>query len=215
MKRSVLISTLPLLCAPGLAACGDPRPRVSDVVHRRAEAPLADELFTVAMAWTGVAGLRLEARSDPADPSSPVTTLLVDPYVTRHSYAELARPVDSDTATVEALFPKADAVLVGHAHHDHLADVPALAARTGATVYGSSSTCAWVRALGPASCVSISDQNVVRVGPFEVIVWESGHGRTAVGVPFPGEVEDAQGPPWIWRWRMGGAFAFHVKAHGK
>jgi L-ascorbate metabolism protein UlaG (beta-lactamase superfamily) len=206
---------LMLVVAAGLAACADPRPRVDDTVRARAVAPLPVEPFTVAASWTGVAGVRLEARSDPADPTSPVTTLLIDPYMTRHSYAELVRPVDSDTATVQALLPRADALFVGHAHHDHLGDVPALAARTGAKVHGSASACTWARTLGPAACELLTEGNAVRLGPFEVTAFESGHGETAVGVPFPGEVPDPPGTPWVWRWKMGGAYAFVVRVHGR
>jgi L-ascorbate metabolism protein UlaG (beta-lactamase superfamily) len=55
----------------------------------------------------------------------------------------------------------------------------------------------------------------MQVGPFEVTAWESGHGETAVGVPFPGEVSGPPGTPWIWRWKMGGAFAFRIRVNGK
>ena len=44
--------------------------------------------------------------------------------------------------------PRADLVLVGHSHHDHLLDAPAVALRTGAPLLGSLSTIRVRRASG-------------------------------------------------------------------
>lgn len=50
---------------------------------------------------------------------------------------------------------KADAILIGHAHSDHISDLAAVAAQTGAPVYGSAITAAEALVLGvPASQVN-------------------------------------------------------------
>jgi L-ascorbate metabolism protein UlaG (beta-lactamase superfamily) len=84
------------------------------------------------------------------------TVVLVDPYLTRlprsafGSWVETRdgiplamlgdRPVAPDTAAIDARVQRADYVLVGHSHYDHLLDVPYIARRTGASIVGTPST---------------------------------------------------------------------------
>ena len=64
--------------------------------------------------------------------------LLVDPYFTRVGFWSVAlnQPIASERPRVDESFTHlltpADAVLVTHAHFDHLLDVPAVLERTGA-----------------------------------------------------------------------------------
>lgn len=81
------------------------------------------------------------AKLEAAQPAV-TTSLLFDPYVTRHALAEPAFPLDSDETTSAAAFPQAAAVLVGQSHHDHLLDALSVAKRTGATIDGSATSCA-------------------------------------------------------------------------
>src|ERR1043166_3402615 len=69
------------------------------------------------------------------------TVVWIDPYVTRLSLRDLVarRVVAPSQRAIAAWIDRADAVLVGHTHFDHALDVPAIARRFGATVYGSSS----------------------------------------------------------------------------
>jgi L-ascorbate metabolism protein UlaG (beta-lactamase superfamily) len=90
------------------------------------------------------------------------TTVLVDPWVTRFptgAYtpggARPETPLTVDRAAVDRHLPRADVVLVCHGHFDHLTDVPYVASRTGATVLGTESHHAMLRALGaPADQLS-------------------------------------------------------------
>jgi L-ascorbate metabolism protein UlaG (beta-lactamase superfamily) len=83
------------------------------------------------MAWasSGVNGYQFETGNH---------ALLVDPYFTRIGFwpVVLSQPVASDRQRVDEgfshLLKPADAVLVTHAHFDHLLDVPAVMERTGA-----------------------------------------------------------------------------------
>ncbi|MEZ5305300.1 MAG: MBL fold metallo-hydrolase [Verrucomicrobiales bacterium] len=73
------------------------------------------------------------------------TTLLVDGFLSRPGALKtLAGKIGPDWATISSELGKAgvskvDAVLVGHAHHDHALDATAIADHFGAAVYGSES----------------------------------------------------------------------------
>ncbi|MCY1022285.1 MBL fold metallo-hydrolase [Pyxidicoccus sp. MSG2] len=204
------------------------RPKLSPAVLNRAEEPPCPDApaaqgegrASPRASWTGIAGVRLEVCGLAG---SPPATLLVDPYVTRHSYPELALfPVDADAATLARAFPRADIILVGHSHHDHLGDVPEVARRTGATVVGTETTCALAVQMGlpPAQCRVLRDGQLLRMGPFEVEAVAHPHGRTVLGVPFPGEVAPSGEPgtvrlPRGWEMKMGGALAFIVRVEGR
>lgn len=134
-------------------------PRLAPEVEARATAPLAPvPAGVLEWDWLGVGGVRLRTQS---------STLLFDPYVTRAPFHELLLGrLSPDEALVARLFPAADVILVGHAHYDHLGDAPALAARTGALLLGSPTTCHIARALESPRCLSprgpwITDDGVV------------------------------------------------------
>ncbi len=116
----------------------------------------------------GSAGAAAPTSASPA-PASPLTltylgvagwsisdgtrTVLVDPYFSRPSFAAGAK-IATDKAALDAAFAsgrlpaRADAIVVGHSHVDHVLDAPAVAARTGASVIGSSSTANYARGTG-------------------------------------------------------------------
>jgi hypothetical protein len=86
------------------------------------------------------------------------TVVLVDPYLSRNAIGAL--PTDTlapNEALLEALVPTANYILVHHSHPDHIADVPFIALRTGATVVGTPSTVAVMRAYG------IPDRQIITV----------------------------------------------------
>jgi hypothetical protein len=101
----------------------------------------------------GVAGFLLEHRGE---------AVLTAPLYTRPSMLQVVTtPVSSDVALVEASLPTAAlapvrAVVSGHAHYDHLMDVPSVMARApGATLYTNQSGKHILAALAPdraASC---------------------------------------------------------------
>jgi L-ascorbate metabolism protein UlaG (beta-lactamase superfamily) len=201
------------------------RPHVDEALLALSSPVPADGRDHVRLTWTGVAGVRLEATlaptaEAPGVPLGPpeVTTLLVDPYVTRHAAAELAFPLDVDEAGALAAFPRADAIFVGHSHHDHLSDAIFLAKSLGAALFGSSTSCALALAQGlpPERCRLVADRQRFLVGPVEVEVVAHAHGRTPLGVPFDGEVPaPAPARPFAWQMKMGGAFAYVFRVAGR
>jgi L-ascorbate metabolism protein UlaG (beta-lactamase superfamily) len=80
-------------------------------------------------------------------------TVLVDPYFTRPSFAKGA-PIATDPAALTAAFAarqlpaRADAIVVGHSHVDHVLDAPAVAKQTGAQLLGTPSTANYALAAG-------------------------------------------------------------------
>ena len=74
--------------------------------------------------------------------------MLFDPYVTRGAVdKELDTVVAPDGAAIERFIPRnADVVVVSHSHFDHALDVPEIALRTGAVVFGTRSTAELARA---------------------------------------------------------------------
>jgi L-ascorbate metabolism protein UlaG (beta-lactamase superfamily) len=100
----------------------------------------------IRVTWLGTAGFAIEHAG---------TVVLLDPYVSRPSLWRCLRaPLVSDADAVARYAPRADAIVAGHTHFDHVLDVPAIARATGAVVYGSRSCAALCRAEGlPASQV--------------------------------------------------------------
>lgn len=89
-------------------------------------------------------------------------TILVDPYISRLKLGTgpSIHPEDkrksfsrtdyfeSDTTTIDRIISEVDYILVHHSHFDHLSDVPYIAAKTGAKVIGTETTCNILRAYG-------------------------------------------------------------------
>src|SRR5260370_4224115 len=112
------------------------------VADRTAKAPPKD---AIRVTYLGVNGFQFES-SDHA--------LLVDPYFTRVGFwsAALHERIESKPDRVsdglKILRPHADAVLVTHAHFDHLLDVPEIARRTGARLFSGPTAINLVQSLG-------------------------------------------------------------------
>lgn len=102
--------------------------------------PKAPPRDPIALTYLGVAGWQIEAAGK---------VILTDPYLSRPADADA--PLVPDAAAIAARTPaKADLVVVGHSHYDHLLDAPSVALRSGATLLGSLSTTRVGRASGLA-----------------------------------------------------------------
>src|SRR5678815_3730267 len=77
---------------------------------------------------------------------------------------------------------RADAVLVGHTHFDHALDVPAIARRFGAKVYGSASLRHLMGLHGLAErAVVVEPKRDYEVGPFRFHFVPSVHSKLQLG----------------------------------
>lgn len=164
--------------------------------------------------WLGTAGYELTS------PEGPV--LLIDPYVTRVGLVRyLTQSIAPDPARIDQAIVRADGVLVGHSHFDHVMDVPPIARRTGAHVWGSRSTANLLEGLGlPRAQWTPLDKDrrtTFEVGPFKVTAVPSLHSRFAIGrnVPYAGDIPctcevHLKGSDY----RCGDVFSFLVDYHG-
>ena len=169
------------------------------------------------LTWQGVAGFSLINEQK---------TLCFDPYVSRSSlFDTVFRPLHVDGGTLEERFPRADAILIGHAHYDHVLDAPALAARTGATVYGCPSTARVCRGWGLPDhqiWVAAPDEEVELVhGRARAIPSEHGkffmnkggypHGHITEPIRYPPRMKQLKhGQVFTWWAEWGGLRVVHV-----
>ena len=170
----------------------------------------------VEVTWLGTAGFSIRSGEH---------VLLIDPYVTRASLLRCAfGNVVPDRPRIAALFPKVDAIVLGHTHFDHALDAPEIALRTGAKVFGSRSAATLCRAAGVlADKIEVVEPEagqaprVAEVGPFTLRFLPSAHSRLALGrVPFPGEIADCDDVPTrITAYRCGAVFSLEIKVSGR
>ncbi|MEZ4337124.1 MAG: MBL fold metallo-hydrolase [Sandaracinaceae bacterium] len=166
--------------------------------------------------WLGTAGFAIEHDGH---------TLLLDPYVTRASLLECVRaPLASDPEAVRRFAPKADAIVAGHTHFDHVLDVPAIAKATGARVFGSRSCANLCRLEGvpEAQIVDVEDMRSPKairaeVGPFSLRFVPSCHSSFLFGrIPMPGDISDCdQIPLTTPGYRCGAVFGVDIRVAGR
>jgi L-ascorbate metabolism protein UlaG (beta-lactamase superfamily) len=170
----------------------------------------------VRVRWLGTAGFAIEHDG---------CRVLIDPYVTRASLLRcVAGRLRPDPEAIRRFTPAADAIIVGHTHFDHALDVPTIALRTGARVFGSRSAAALCRASGvPEALVEVVErapgaEPVVReIGPFRLRFLPSAHSPLLLGrVPFPGEIADCDHVPTRpTRFRCGAVFGVEIRVAGR
>ena len=147
--------------------------------------------------------------------SDGTTTILLDPTATRPRPTELLLPLASDPLLEEPLCPRADFILVNHPHHDHSLDVAAIAKRTGAEVYGSTSTCNLARSRGvdAAKTHPVEPGDELTLGSFTVTVGEAKHVPIlGMDPPFAGEVSPEAGALWFWQFGLDETLSFHLRS---
>ncbi len=161
--------------------------------------------------WLGTAGFALRYQG---------FAVLIDPYLSRLALPTLlhGRALAPDGAQLARHVPRADAVLVGHTHFDHVLDIPWLARTHACPVYGSRSLANLMRLHGlPDHAVEVVPGRVYELGPFEVTFIESLHSKLLLGlkVPSDGELtcdhlDDLRGD----RYRCGQVYGIHVRVAG-
>lgn len=162
----------------------------SELLHREAPPEDAD----VRMRYLGTAGFVVEGAG---------RTLVIDPFLTRPGLlTTMFRRLVPDEALLRQYLPKADDVLIGHAHHDHVLDGPTVCQHTGARFIGSPSACNVARAAGlPESQIreTVGREEIV-CGDAMVKGLPSLHGRVYFNyVPLKGAIPEP--PPWPPRYR--------------
>lgn len=144
---------------------------------------------TVSIRYLGTAGFVVEGAQ---------RTLVLDPFLTRPGLlATGLRPLRPDGDRLRRYLPRADDVLVGHAHHDHALDAPLLCQQTGARLIGSPDVANIGRAAGlpDAQIIETQGRETIACGAATVYGAPSRHGRVYLGrVTLPGHIPAP--PPW-------------------
>ena len=203
-----LVSAIQALLAPGPRHRNDASTFREANVKRHAGERLPAGLE---LEWLGTAGFRFSYEG---------FDLFVDPFFTRPSLTlTLGRgPLCANEHVVARHVAKADAILIGHTHFDHVLDVPLMSRKHRANVYGSSSLARLMRLHGLGDrAVEIVPGKVLPIGPFEVTFIESVHAKLLFGlrIPFEGELscdhlDDLRGSGY----RCGRVFGIHIAVAG-
>ena len=167
------------------------------------------------MTYLGVNGYQFEANGQ---------ALLVDPYFTRAGLTSIAFQQRLEPNETRISFglrhvrSRADAVLVTHAHFDHLFDVPEIMERTnarlvaGATATNLTMSCG----LDRSRCLVVEPGFTRVLGPWRIRVLSSAHDRILGWLPFRGtKTQPGTCPAKASDWRLGEPMAFLIEANGK
>jgi L-ascorbate metabolism protein UlaG (beta-lactamase superfamily) len=151
--------------------------------------------------------------------------LFVDPYFTRVDLGAVVfnRAIDSNAKRVEDgirhVHTPADAVLVTHAHFDHLLDVPSIMRQTHARLLAGPTAVNLVESFGIPSnqCEIVESPTKRTIGPWNIRVFAATHDRIiGNSPPFPGIVTTpTRRPTKLSDWKLGEPLAFVIEAAGK
>jgi len=149
--------------------------------------------------------------------------ILVDPYFTRVGLwvGALNEAIESSPDRVREGLQHArsrvDALLVTHAHFDHLLDAPEIMRRTGAQLLAGPTAVRLVESMGipPNECVPVESGSVRRIAPWTIRVFVAQHDRLFGKVPFQCGPELVPRPAKASDWCVGEPLAFVIEAAGK
>jgi L-ascorbate metabolism protein UlaG (beta-lactamase superfamily) len=169
----------------------------------------------VRVTYLGVNGYQFEANG---------RALLVDPYFTRAGLTGVAlqQQIEPNEARIASglqhIRPRPDAVLVTHAHFDHLLDVPEIMRWTnarlvsGATAVNLTLSCGLPR----TDCLIVQPGSICVIGPWRIQVFPAAHDRIFGWLPFRGtKTQPGTCPEKASDWRLGEPMAFLIEANGK
>lgn len=145
--------------------------------------------------------------------------IVIDPFLSRPGLLETGlRRLRSKGGLLKSVIPRADDVLVGHAHHDHVLDAPLLCQQTGARLIGSPDVAMVGRAAGlPESQIrETSGCEDIGCGHGMVRGIPSRHGRVYFNrVTLPGNIQNPLSwPPRVWHLRHGLVLNWFVELAG-
>ena len=170
---------------------------------------------TVRVTYLGVNGYQFEANGH---------ALLVDPYFTRAGLTAVAlqqriEPSEAGIAIgLQHVRPRADAVLVTHAHFDHLLDVPEIMRRTNARLVAGVTAANLTMSCGVdrTRCLIVQPGSTRLIGPWRIKVLPATHDRILGWLPFRGtRSQPGTCPAKASDWRLGEPMAFLIEANGK
>jgi L-ascorbate metabolism protein UlaG (beta-lactamase superfamily) len=148
--------------------------------------------------------------------------LLVDPYFTRVGLwagalnQKIASNPNRVTEGLKHVRSNVDAILVTHAHFDHLLDAPEIMRRTHVRLIAGPTAVRLVTSFGisGSACRAVKPGSVQRIGPWTVRVFAAQHDRLFGKVPFAGRSISSK-PAQASDWSVGEPVAFVIEAAGK
>jgi L-ascorbate metabolism protein UlaG (beta-lactamase superfamily) len=148
--------------------------------------------------------------------------LLVDPYFTRVGLwaSALNERIESNPTRVNQglrhVRNNVDAILVTHAHFDHLLDAPEIMRRTHARLVAGPTAIKLVESFGisPDECDVVKSGGVRQIGPWTIRVFAAQHDRLFGKIPFAGRSTPSK-PVKASDWVVGEPLAFEIEAAGK
>jgi L-ascorbate metabolism protein UlaG (beta-lactamase superfamily) len=198
MRNALVLSLLFGACGGAGVPAADERPGTA---NDHPKGPLVE------VTYLGVAGWLFEVGD---------LSIVADPYFSRPA---LDKPLVPDDAAIAQRSPaRADLVIVGHSHFDHLLDAPSVAKRTGAEIMGSATTAHVARASG------VAPEKIITVKGGEDLAWEdysvrvipSLHSALGDKHVFGGVLEhDPVLPMGADDYVEGGTFAYLLRLHGR
>ncbi|WFE50067.1 MBL fold metallo-hydrolase [Micromonospora sp. WMMD1155] len=177
-------ATTALVTTAGLAAGSTTSAQAASPAA--APAPTARRKGVVSFRWWGTAGWRVDIGD---------RTVLVDPFLSRIDtglFRGAFNPAKALTVRTDVIDPRVDratTVLVTHTHWDHFMDVPYIAERTGARVFGTLTAyhLGLAYELPSTQLSAVKGGEVLDFGDHTVEVVGSLHSRNAsYSVAFPG-----------------------------
>ena len=168
---------------------------------------------SIRVTYLGVNGFQFETHGH---------ALLVDPYFTRVGLwaGALNERVESNSTRVaeglENVHHNPDAILVTHAHFDHLLDVPEIMRRTRARLIAGPTAVRLVTSFGISgtACRAVKPGSVQRIGPWTIRVVAAQHDHLFGKIPFNGRSTSSK-PMKASDWVLGEPLAFVIEAAGK
>jgi L-ascorbate metabolism protein UlaG (beta-lactamase superfamily) len=166
-----------------------------------------DEL---AVRWLGTAAFEIRTVK---------ACVLIDPHFSRHNLWQLlAGPLHPDLARIRKHLPRAQAVFIGHSHHDHLVDAPTVAKLLDAPIYGSADTARVAREEGvPLAHVhALQGGETIRVGDLAIEAVPSAHSDIITNWLVAGRIAPESHPPMRFtQYKHGPVFTYVVHWRGR
>lgn len=151
--------------------------------------PVSEHDAHISITYLGTAGFVIQNAE---------RSVVLDPYVTRTPLVKsLTKPLIPQVDLIKQHIPRADDVVIGHSHYDHILDAPDLCKQTGARLIGSPATMMVGRAAGlpESQLLETTGREDIASGDWRLRGLPSVHGKVAFGrIPISGDI--SQPPPW-------------------
>jgi L-ascorbate metabolism protein UlaG (beta-lactamase superfamily) len=171
-------------------------------------APLAEDELTIR--WLGTACFEIRTAQ---------ASLLLDPYFSRPSLMRmLLGPVRPDMARIQQHARHVTAILIGHAHVDHMLDAPAISRLLNAPLYGSQDVAHVARAEGLSATAMRVLQGGERLqfGDLEVEAIESKHSDMRTNWLVKGNIPaNPRMPMRFWEYKHGTVLTYAIRWRGR